>query len=132
MEIDCPPDLEITTIKGDLQQIASNLIANALDALEPGGHLKLKAFSEHSGTKLEVEDNGSGIAVENLDRIFEPFFTTKKVTGTGLGLWVVKDLVDQQGGTISVISSTNGTRRGTRFSLFLPSLQPETAHTKAS
>jgi PAS domain S-box-containing protein len=132
VEIVCPLDLEITTIKGDLQQIASNLIANALDALQPGGHLKLKASGELNGAKLEVEDNGLGIALANLDRIFEPFFTTKKDTGTGLGLWVVKDLVEQQGGTIAVISSTNGTRRGTRFSLFLPSLQPETAHTRAS
>lgn len=132
VEIECPCDLEITTIKGDLQQIASNLIANALDALEPGGHLKIKATGERRGARLEVEDNGSGIVPENLERVFEPFFTTKRDTGTGLGLWVVKDLVDKQGGTISVCSSVDGTRTGTRFSLFLPSLHRETVRPKAS
>jgi len=122
-EIDCPRDLKITTIKGDLQQIASNLIANALDALEPGGHLKIKARSEPGGARLEVEDDGSGIPAENLEKVFEPFFTTKTDTGTGLGLWVVKDLVEKQGGTISVLSSAAGAKRGTRFTLFLPCLR---------
>ena len=132
VEIDCPPNLAITTIKGDLQQIVSNLVANALDALEPGGRLKIKASAEPGGAKVEIEDNGSGIPTQNLDRIFEPFFTTKKDTGTGLGLWVVRDLVDKQGGTISVVSSTDDVHRGTRFSLFLPSLQPEAVRMKAS
>lgn len=122
VEIICPGDLVITTVKGDLVQIASNLIVNALDALESNGNLRIGAAPEREGAaRLEFQDNGSGISPENLNRVFEPFFTTKKDTGTGLGLWVVKDLVEKFGGTISVTSRVGGPRQGTRFSLVVPS-----------
>jgi signal transduction histidine kinase len=70
-------------------------------------------------------DSGPGIPPENQAKIFEPFFTTKKDVGTGLGLWVVKDLLEKQGGTISVASPNGGGNRGTRFSIFLPSSPAE-------
>jgi PAS domain S-box-containing protein len=132
IDLHCPPDLVITTFRADLVQIASNLIANALDALEPGGNLVICATEEDQGARLAIEDNGSGIRPENLDHVFEPFFTTKKDTGTGLGLWVVKDLIEKLGGTIAVASRAEGPRHGTRFSIFIPSRVKSAIHTKAS
>jgi signal transduction histidine kinase len=72
------------------------------------------------GVRIVVADTGCGISPENLDRIFEPFFTTKKDTGTGLGLWVSRELIEKYGGQLSVRSSTAGRRTGTVFSIFLP------------
>jgi signal transduction histidine kinase len=72
-----------------------------------------------------IEDDGPGIAPEHIDRIFEPFFTTKKDVGTGLGLWVSKEIVDRHGGSIQVLSSQvrqksqNGSA-GAAFSILLP------------
>jgi len=77
--------------------------------------------SDKSGTEVVVEDDGTGIAANHLDRVFEPFFTTKLNTGTGLGLWVAKEIIHKHGGTISVSSkSGSGDEHGTRFCIFLP------------
>ena len=124
-EIKCPRGVEIPMVRGDLTQIASNLISNAIDAVSQSGRLEIKATVDDRGTLLEIEDDGSGIPRENLEKVFQPFFTTKPNTGTGLGLWVVKDLVEKQGGTISVTSPTRD-RCGTRFSVFLPTPGVET------
>jgi PAS domain S-box-containing protein len=136
VEVDTPGHCEVVALKGELVQILSNLIANAIDVLDPGGLLRISAAKEGDTIKLEVEDTGPGIPPENLQKIFEPFFTTKKDVGTGLGLWVVKDLIEKQGGTISVLSPSNGAHRGARFSISLPSLplgeQVQEQKTKAS
>ena len=124
-EVNCPEDLEVVTLKGELAQIVSNLISNAIDAVDIKGFLRITAKKEGDGIKLEVEDSGPGIPLENQAKIFEPFFTTKKDVGTGLGLWVVKDLLEKQGGSISVVSPNDGCNRGTRFSVFLPSSPAE-------
>jgi signal transduction histidine kinase len=132
-EVHCPPDLETVALRGELVQIVSNLISNAIDAVGTGGLLRISVAKERDGIKLEVEDNGAGIPSKNQKKIFEPFFTTKDF-GTGLGLWVVKDLIGKQGGTISVISPSDG-NGGTRFSVVLPSSPMEAsspAHLKAS
>ncbi|MGA7462571.1 MAG: ATP-binding protein, partial [Candidatus Korobacteraceae bacterium] len=68
---------------------------------------------------VKVRDSGCGIPPENLQSIFEPFFTTKGEQGTGIGLWVIKGIVDKLGGKIEVQSSTTGDT-GTCFSIFLP------------
>lgn len=120
-EINCPQDFEVVVLKGEFVQIVSNLISNAIDALDAGGLLRITVEKERNGLRLEIEDSGAGIPAENQRKIFEPFFTTKKELGTGLGLWVVKDLLEKQGGTISVVSPSNGSNGGTRFSVFLPS-----------
>ena len=120
--VDCPPDVELITLRGELIQIISNLISNALDAMRPGGFLTIRAGKAEGGINLEVQDTGEGIPEANMGKIFEAFFTTKKDIGTGLGLWVVNDLVQKQGGAINVVSHTEGPNRGTTFSLFLPSL----------
>lgn len=118
-------DIAIKTLRGEMVQILSNLIANALDAMPQGGQIRLQTAAKAGGVEFSIEDNGVGIPQENMNRIFDAFFTTKTDVGTGLGLWVVKDLVDKRGGTISVESRISGPHRGTRFIVFVPSMERE-------
>ena len=108
---------------GEVQQILMNLLANAIDAA-PAEAATLKiTLRNHEGlTLLEIRDNGHGIPKENLNHIFEPFFTTKKEFGTGLGLWVTKELVVKNKGAIRVFSSTDESDHGTMFELSFPSV----------
>jgi signal transduction histidine kinase len=76
--------------------------------------------------RVTVADNGRGIDPSLRSHIFEPFFTTKGTIGTGLGLWVSKQIIDKHGGSIRMRSSTDGARRGTVFSIFLP-IEPAAA-----
>jgi PAS domain S-box-containing protein len=111
---------------GELRQVISNLLANSLDACQAGGAICVRVRGASSprdlaleGIRILVADTGCGIGSENLNRIFEPFFTTKKDTGTGLGLWVSRELIEKHGGHLDVRSSTSGRRPGTVFSMFL-------------
>jgi PAS domain S-box-containing protein len=118
--------------KGEMMQVISNLIANAIYAMPTGGVLSIATeeveVRNASGVSLTVSDTGVGIPKENLDRIFEAFFTTRTSIGTGIGLFVVKQFVEGHGGTIRVESSTDGSTRGTRMDIFLP-LTAETSST---
>jgi PAS domain S-box-containing protein len=110
--------------KGEMLQVFSNVIANAIDAMHQGGSLKISTrrligLSE-DGIQTVVRDNGTGIKQEHLERIFEPFFTTKGDLGTGIGLWVAKQLVEKRGGQISVASSTEQGNSGTSITIFIP------------
>jgi signal transduction histidine kinase len=104
--------------------LIANLISNSADAVADSGTIKLKIQDVQSadspGIRFTIEDDGSGINDQNLNRIFEPFFTTKKDVGTGLGLWVAKEIVSRHHGNIEVISPVDGTGRGARFTIFLP------------
>ena len=119
-------DLQITVVPGELRQVFSNLLANSLDAMNQKGTIKLRVSKspcingDQPSIRITVADNGNGIDAAVLPRIFEPLFTTKEATGSGLGLWVSKQLVDKHGGVIRVRSSTREPRRGTVFSIFLP------------
>jgi PAS domain S-box-containing protein len=120
-------DRQILGSAGELRQVLSNLLANSLDACSSGDVILLKARSatdprnsSRSGVRITVADTGQGIPVEHIADIFEPFFTTKKDTGTGLGLWVSRELVEKQGGSLRVRSRTTVPLRGTIFSIFLP------------
>lgn len=106
---------------GKLQQVFTNLILNARDAMEDGGRIILRTmFVEPDEIKIEVTDTGIGIAPENLGRIFDPFFTTKGVgNGTGLGLAVSYGIVQEHGGSIQAFSETG---RGTTFVLSFPTV----------
>jgi signal transduction histidine kinase len=120
--------------QGEMQQVFANLISNALDAMENGGVLTLRVSEvsdpAHPAVRVQVEDTGTGISRANLNHIFEPFFTTKQDTGTGLGLWVAREIIEKHGGTISVNSQTQtGGTSGTQFSITLPSAVP--AHAAA-
>ena len=112
---------------GELRQVISNLLANSLDACSPGDAICVRVHTGSNprnlaspGVRIAVADTGCGIRPENLERIFEPFFTTKKDTGTGLGLWVSRELIEKYGGHLAVRSAVAGRRTGTVFSLFLP------------
>ena len=122
---------------GQLEQVVVNLAVNARDAMQDGGKLQVRtrnvAAEEIVGlghaalpaadyVLLEVEDSGSGIAQEHLEKIFEPFFTTKEVgKGTGLGLSMVYGIVKQTGGFVFCDSVLG---RGTNFKIFLPRYIP--------
>jgi signal transduction histidine kinase len=111
---------------GELRQVASNLIVNAIEAMPNGGTLRIRVQarrnwrSNASGVRLVVADTGSGMSREVQAKLFEPFFTTKGEKGTGLGLWVTRDIISKHDGSISIRSSLRQDRRGTCFSLFLP------------
>ena len=117
------PGLKIVVSQDDLKQVLSNLLANAADAMPTGGELTIaiEPLSQAGEPRLRiaVADTGSGIAPENRSRIFEPFFTTKPQIGTGLGLWVVKQLVEQHGGSVLLQPPGDGTS-GARFEVQLP------------
>jgi two-component system NtrC family sensor kinase len=119
----------ISGYAGELRQLLTNLLVNAVDALDPGGsiHVRVQAIRQSSngqqGVRITLADNGSGIPKESLRRIFEPFYTTKTDCGTGLGLWVSHGIVQKHGGSIRVRSQIAGSHRGTLFSIFLPSVQ---------
>ncbi len=109
---------------GQLQQVLTNLLINAMHASQPGTAITVRtrfspAVGEFGGTvELTVTDQGSGIPKENLKKIFEPFFTTKEIgKGTGLGLSVSFGIINDHGGEISV-QSTVGV--GTTFTIILP------------
>ena len=113
---------EIVGSRGELQQVLSNLVSNAIDATEGSGRLLLHLSPGHSRSgapmlRISIGDTGTGIAPEHLARIFEPFFTTKKDIGTGLGLWVTREIVEKLGATLQVKSTVG---KGTVFSIALP------------
>ncbi len=109
---------------GELKQVIANLISNAADAVGARGRIRLGvssgSFSATEAVLFRIEDDGPGIAAENLSRIFEPFFTTKEDVGTGLGLWVAKEIVERHGGTIEAASGTTADLRGAAFTVTLP------------
>jgi PAS domain S-box-containing protein len=109
---------------GEIIQICSNLISNAIDAMTHGGTLSISTAPtkklEGGGLLLVVSDTGHGIRRENLSKVFEPFFTTKGNLGTGIGLWIAKELVERHGGRISISSSTVPGDSGTVVTIFLP------------
>ncbi len=119
----CPPNTFVKISSDELRQILTNLISNASDALAgPGGLINIKIVETSQGAQILVEDNGVGIPAENLERIFDPFFTTKDDTGTGIGLWVTKELVEKNGGSISVESGNLSDGCKTRFRMEFPIL----------
>lgn len=120
--------LAVTCFEGEIRQVLSNFIGNAIDAMNtPGGSRLLIRSREGTdwttgrrGIILTVADTGSGMSPETLSRIFEPFFTTKGDKGTGLGLWISQEIVDRHRGVLTVRSRQSTHRSGTVFALFLP------------
>ena len=99
------PGVAVNIAPQELRQIATNLISNALDATSPpNARVSIRVEREEDLAVLLVEDNGIGIESSHLHRVFDPFFTTKDDTGTGIGLWVTRELVEKNGGRISVRS----------------------------
>jgi PAS domain S-box-containing protein len=119
---------KIAVSRGEMLQVFSNIIANAIDAMPQGGTLNIsirKVMSSASdGVQVVIRDSGTGIRNEDLERVFEPFFTTKGDHGTGIGLWVAKQLVERRNGQISIASSTQKGNSGTRITIFIPLAAP--------
>jgi len=111
--IDIPPH--------ELRQIATNLVANAADAVPLGSAQIAITICRNAETAvLVVQDNGPGIQATHIPRIFEPFFSTKQEVGTGIGLWVTRELVEKNGGSISVESSPGAAGFRTAFRIEFP------------
>ncbi|MDT8068052.1 MAG: PAS domain-containing protein [Terriglobia bacterium] len=116
----------IVAFPGELRQVFSNLIVNAVDAMPKGGKLHIRVRpaqnrrSQQSGVRLVVADSGSGIPRDHLTHLFEPFFTTKGEKGTGLGLWVSRDIISKHDGTVHIRTASGAQKSGTCFSIFLP------------
>ena len=109
----------IECFEGEIRQVMNNLVGNAIDAMPASGKLLLRSYegtSWRSGAKgivLTVADTGTGMPEAVRRKIFDPFFTTKGIGGTGLGLWVSKDIVDRHHGELKVRSSQQAGRSGT-------------------
>jgi two-component system, NtrC family, sensor kinase len=119
VKLDAPSTLPaVKGNSGKLQQVFLNLFLNARDAMDTGGTLTVHAWSEGGFARIDVADNGQGIAPEHLERIYDPFFTTKGARkGTGLGLAVTYGIVREHGGSIEVDSHLGA---GSRFRVELP------------
>jgi signal transduction histidine kinase len=110
---DLPP---LFAVRDQLVQVFLNLVLNALDATDRDGRIDVLVTRRSDGVEVSVRDSGSGIAAEDAARLFQPYFTTKK-HGTGLGLFVTRQLVAEHGGTVTFESRLGA---GTTFHVFLP------------
>ena len=117
----------VRCFEGEIRQVVSNMVGNGLDAMSAnGGRLFLRTrlatswATAQRGVMITVADEGSGISQASMAKLFTPFFTTKGIMGTGLGLWVSKEIVDRHRGGLRVRSRQGTGMRGTVFVLFLP------------
>jgi signal transduction histidine kinase len=118
------PTLTIHGFPGQLSQIFSNLVRNAAEAAPQGSEVVVRVRSicrkGRQGTRVTIHDRGRGIPPDVRKQMFDPFFTTKELKGSGLGLWVSKNLIMKHEGTIRFRSSTREGSSGTTFEVFLP------------
>jgi signal transduction histidine kinase len=124
LEVDIADDVPMLQLdSGLIVQLLMNLLTNAMQATDRGGTLKVlvASFPRRDGVVLAVSDTGRGISQDHLERIFDPFFTTKE-EGTGLGLPICKQIVEQHGGTMQIESETG---KGTRVMVLLPDPRAE-------
>ena len=128
-------DPEIYAVAGEIRQVIANLLSNGIDAVNSDGDIRIRVGAallkdaSSSGVRITIADSGPGIPPSVRPKLFEPFFTTKKDVGTGLGLWVCKNIVERHHGSIRVKSSTTIGRSWTVFSIFLPSSCPTSSNT---
>jgi PAS domain S-box-containing protein len=120
-------EIEVLCMPSETQQIFANLLSNAIDAMPHSGRLVIRLRPstdwrdrKTAGMRVTFCDSGVGMDRETIRRIFEPFFTTKTETGTGLGMWVVAQLVERHQGQVRVWSRQGTGKHGTVFSVFLP------------
>lgn len=122
---DCQPvPLLVNSFGTELNQVWTNLIQNAVDAMAGKGKLRIRTFRQEDNVVVEIGDDGPGIPAEIRRHIFEPFFTTKGVgEGTGLGLDTVQRIVRKHTGVIQVTSDPGDTR----FQVWLPLARSESS-----
>jgi len=106
-------DISVNCDARKVEGVLSNMLNNAVHALDGQGEINVTVSTDSDFVIIQVQDSGSGIPQENLEKIFEPMFTTKK-TGTGLGLVICKSIIEQHGGSISV------SNKPTTFTIKLP------------
>jgi PAS domain S-box-containing protein len=114
--------VKVTLRRGEMMQVISNLLANAIAAMPGGGKLVVRVCDTQTpspGVCVTLQDNGIGIPSENLDKVFDAFFTTRNV-GTGIGLFIARQFVEGHGGDITIESSVDPENHGTKVSVFLP------------
>jgi signal transduction histidine kinase len=132
INLDIPGDLKITADMQRMQQVFLNLIKNALDAIGENGSVWIlcqeiiRNEEDYREVEILIEDNGPGIPEEIRDKIFDPFFTTKDVGNSGLGLFIVHDIIERHGGSIRV---ETGPGQGTTFIVWLPDRSNKTEDT---
>ncbi|MFP5277818.1 MAG: ATP-binding protein [Acidobacteriota bacterium] len=120
----------VSAYPGELRQVLSNLLRNALDASRQKGKIIIRERdcrhprTGEAGVRITIADSGHGMSPDVRKRLFEPFFSTKPSTGTGLGLWVSKQIIEKHRGSIRARSSTEPLRHGTAFTIFLPAAGP--------
>ena len=116
---DCPP---VHALQGEIKQLIANLVSNAADAVAPGGKIRISMapVQQGNGVEVTIADNGPGVPEKNRAHIFEPFFTTKEDVGTGLGLWVSKEIAERHGGKIELSPDHHSDLGGAVFVVFLP------------
>jgi signal transduction histidine kinase len=117
----------VTCLDGEIRQVLSNLVGNAIDAMskkERRLFIRSRESTDwrtgRSGVTITVADTGSGMSADTTSRIFEPFFTTKGNKGTGLGLWISREIIERHQGSLKVKSRQSAHWSGTVFTLFLP------------
>ena len=123
---DCRTSPHLFCFEGELRQVLINLVSNAYDALRHGGQLIVRAHPSRNwrtgrhGIRMLVADSGTGMDADVQAHLFEAFFSTKGIGGTGLGLWITKDLVAKNGGNLAVRTTSRPGRSGTVIALFFP------------
>ena len=128
LELRAEDEAEVACVPGEIQQIFANIVSNALEAMPQGGKLSVRFRCSRDwrnystvGMRVTFCDTGVGMDPATMRQLSEPFFTTKTETGTGLGMWVVAQLLERHHGHLRVRSSNRTGVSGTAFSLFLPS-----------
>jgi signal transduction histidine kinase len=111
---------QIHAVRDQLVQVFLNLILNAMDATDEGGTIEIETAATTTGLRVAIRDNGHGIQDADRERLFQPYFTTKE-TGTGLGLFVCKLILERSEGRIEL---TETSPQGTTFSVVFPQGQP--------
>jgi signal transduction histidine kinase len=122
VEQNLEPELYAHVRGARVAQVVLNLLVNAAQAIAPGNaaahRIGVRTWRDGSRAKIEVTDTGSGIPEELAEHIFEPFFTTRERSGgTGLGLWLARAILEEEGGAIEASNVEDG---GARFTLELP------------
>jgi signal transduction histidine kinase len=117
---DLPEGMVVPVYTGEILQVLSNLIVNALDALSADGTLFLRLRKRQGEVRVLIADNGHGIPEKYKGEIFKPFFTTKEDRGNGLGLALSKKIIEHHRGRISIRSSVRPGKSGTTFKISLP------------
>lgn len=113
--------LLVRAVSGELRQVVLNLLLNAAHFTPPEGDVQFTLESRDGYARISVKDDGPGISVASRAQIFQPFYTTRSNGGTGVGLWVSRELVERVGGTLTFLSMPE-IAKGTEFIVLLPLL----------